>query len=164
MRMELMVSVKGHHYVVEDKKHSRLLYTIKKKGLGSSKYLLLDASKYQLYTFTKTVEDKKPTFIISNNDIPRIRLTVKSLFLDPSISVTGKDTAKQPVNFLLASKDHKEFTILRDETDVGKLSVHLTVSGELQYELHIEDKIFDDFIPLFAVAVDITFGEMNQGK
>ena len=146
MRMELMVSVKGHHYVVEDKKHSRLLYTIKKKGLGSSKYLLLDASKYQLYTFTKTVEDKKP------------------LFLDPSISVTGKDTAKQPVNFLLASKDHKEFTILRDETDVGKLSVHLTVSGELQYELHIEDKIFDDFIPLFAVAVDITFGEMNQGK
>ncbi len=162
--MELMVSVKGHNYTVEDKKHSRLLYTIKKKGIGMSKFLLLDASKYQLYTFTKIVEDKKPTFIISNNDIPIIRLSVKSLFLDPSIQISGKDTAGQPVDFVLASKDHKEFTILRGDKDVGNLSVLITVSGDLQYEMKIEDKIFDDFIPLFAVAVDITFGDMNKGK
>ena len=39
----------------------------------------------------------------------------------------------------------------------------LTPSGDFQYELEIENKIFDDFIPLFAVAIDLAFADMNRG-
>ena len=43
--MEITILVKGNKYTVQDKQE-RLLYSVKKKGFGS-KYLLLDASKYQ---------------------------------------------------------------------------------------------------------------------
>ena len=58
--MELMISVKGNKFTVTDKKQDRLLYTVKKKTFGG-RYLLLDASNYQLYTIVQTSDDKKPT-------------------------------------------------------------------------------------------------------
>ena len=33
--MELMITIKGNKYMVQDKKASRLLYTVKKKGFGA---------------------------------------------------------------------------------------------------------------------------------
>lgn len=162
--MELMISVKGNKYTVTDKKQQRLLYTIKKKAFVGGKYLLLDASNYQLYTIVQTSDDKKPMFSITHNDVSLMKLECKSLFLDPTIIVDGKDTAGTPIKYAITSKEHKDFQLLKDELPVGKLLVHITVSGELQYEIEIEDKVFDDYIPLFAIAVDITFGNMNRGR
>lgn len=162
--MELMISVKGNKFTVTDKKQQRLLYTIKKKAFGGGRYLLLDASNYQLYTIVQTSDDRKPTFSITHNDVSILKLECKSLFLDPTITVDGKDTAGSPIKYSILSKDHRDFQLLKDELPVGKLLVHITVSGELQYEITIEDKVFDDYIPLFAIAVDLTFGNMNKSK
>lgn len=162
--MELTISAKGHKYTVTDKKQSRLLYTIKKKAFGGNRYLLLDASNYQLYTIVQTSDDRKPTFSITHNDVAIMNLECKSLFLDPTISVEGKDTSGAMVNYAIASKDHRDFQLLKDGLNVGRLSVLITVSGDLQYEISIEDRFFDDYIPLFAIAVDATFGDMNKSK
>lgn len=160
--MEITILVKGNNYTVQDKQE-RLLYSVKKKGFGS-KYLLLDASKYQLYTLSKTTEDRKPVFVISHNDRPILSLTCKSLFLDPTINVKGKDNTGENIQYAIASKDHRDFTLIKDDKEVGTLKTLLTIAGELQYEMEISDKVFDDYIPFFAVAVDLTFGDMNKGK
>lgn len=162
--MELTVTIKGSKFIVQDKKLSRLLYTVKKKGFGAGKYVLMDASNYNLYSFVQTGDDRKPTFSILNNDVPLMNLACKSLFLDPTITVSGKDTGGSTVDIAITSKDHKFFRIVKDGADVGTLKVLLTISGDLQYEIAIEDKIFDDYIPLLAVAADITFGDMNKSK
>lgn len=160
--MELTISVKGNKYTVQDKGQARVLYTVKKKGFGAGRYILLDASNYNLYSLVQTGEDRKPSFIITHNDISIMQLTCKSMFLDPTINIEGKDISKNPVKYSLASKDHRNFEILREETKVGAIITKVTMAKDLQYELEIENKIFDDYIPLFAVAVDLTFGDMNK--
>lgn len=163
--MELMITVKGtNKFTVTDKKQQRLLYTIKKKAFGGSRYLLLDASNYQLYTIVQMNEDRKPTFAITHNDAEIMKLECKSLFLDPTITVEGKDTAGSVISYAITSKEHRDFQLLKDGLNVGKLVVHTNTAGDLQYEIGIEDKVFDDYIPLFAIAVDLTFGDMNKSK
>ncbi len=49
--MELIISVKGNKYTVQDKGQSRVLYTVKKKGLGVGRYVLLYKSKYNFQQF-----------------------------------------------------------------------------------------------------------------
>lgn len=160
--MELIISVKGNKYTVQDKGQARSLYTVKKKGFGAGRYVLLDASNYNLYSLVQTGEDRKPSFIITHNDISIMQLSCKSMFLDPTISVDGKDLSKNAVKYTLASKDHRDFEILREDEKVGSIITKVTMAKDLQYELEIENKIFDDYIPLFAVAIDLTFGEMNK--
>ncbi|MBR6385802.1 MAG: hypothetical protein IKS03_06770 [Ruminococcus sp.] len=176
--MELIISSKGHKYFVTDKK-GRPLYSVKKKGFGAGKYVLLDARNYHLYSLVSVGEERKPAFNISHNDRGIIGLTCKSMFLDPTIIVKGKDTSGSEVNYALASKDHRNFDIIipqppkedseedeessEDEGKVGSIKTMLTASGDFQYEIEIENKIFDDFIPLFAVAIDLAFGDMNRG-
>ncbi|MBR1591733.1 MAG: hypothetical protein IJ666_01835 [Ruminococcus sp.] len=179
--MELIISSKGHKYFVTDKK-GRTLYSVKKKGFGAGRYVLLDASDYHLYSLTSVGEERKPVFNISHNDRGIISLTCKSMFLDPTIIVNGKDTSGTDVKYELASKDHKDFAILMgieekkeesdeeenkekksdDERKVGGIKTIRTATGDLQYEIEIDNKIFDDFIPLFAVAIDLAFGEKNR--
>ena len=156
--MELMINTKGSKYTAVDKKE-RLLYTVKKKGFGAPRYVLLDASNYQLYSLLQTGEDRKPTFTLTHNEATFINLTCKSLFLDPTIIAEGKG-----MNYQIASKDHRDFNIIKDDVVIGSIKTLLTVSGELQYEVVVEDKYFDDYIILFAVAVDRTFGDMNKSK
>ncbi len=156
--MDLVVLTKGNKYVVEDKK-SRLLYTVKKKGFGNSKFVLLDSSNYNLYTLLQTGEERKPSFSIVLNDATFMTITCKSLFLDPTIICEGKN-----MTFTLASKDRREFTILSGDDKKGSISTRTSVSGDLQYDITVEDKIFDDYIPLFAVIIDRAFGVMNKQK
>ncbi len=156
--MDLVVLTKGNKYIVEDKK-SRLLYTVKKKGFGNSKFVLLDSSNYNLYTLLQTGEERKPSFSIVLNDVTFMTITCKSLFLDPTIICEGKD-----MKFTLASKDRREFTILSGDDKKGSISTRISVSGDLQYDITVEDKIFDDYIPLFAVIIDRAFGVMNKQK
>ncbi len=154
--MDLVVITKGNKYIVEDKK-SRLLYTVKKKGFGNSKSVLLDASNYNLYTLLQTGEERKPSFVIVLNDATFMTISCKSLFLDPTIICKAKD-----MTFTLASKDRREFSILLDNDKKGSISTRISVSGDLQYDITVEDKIFDDYIPLFAVIIDKAFGAMNK--
>jgi hypothetical protein len=62
----------------------------------------------------------------------------------------------------LVSKDRREFDIIFTDKNIGHISTKVGVTGELQYDIDIENKFFDDYIPLFAVAIDRTFGEMNK--
>lgn len=154
--MELIIFIKNGKYIVQDKKQ-RTIYTVKKKGLGNGRLALYDASNYRLYSLIQTGEDRKPTFTITHNDASFVRVSCKSLFLDPTLTFKCKDATYE-----LASTDHKNFTFLKEGTEQGKLTTAMSVSGELQYSFEINDKIFDDYFVLFAVAVDKTFGEINR--
>lgn len=160
--MELLISFKNNRYVVQDKKHQRQIYTVKKKGFGIGRYVLIDPSNYLLYSFTQITEDRKPVFIISHNDASIMQLNCKSLFLDPTINVEGKDIQGDAVKYDIASKDHRSFDLIKEGKKVGFIKTNVTTTQELQYDVEIDDKEFDDYIPLFVVAVDITFGELNK--
>lgn len=155
--MELIVMPKGSKFIVQDKK-SRLLYTIKKKGFGV-KYNLLDASNYNLYTLTQLNEGKKPVFSIILNDDVFMKLSCESLFLDPTINGEGDG-----MRFSIASTDRKNFTIIKNDAKVGTIKTVQQLSGDLQYEIEIDNAAFDDYIPLFALALDISFGDINKNK
>ncbi|HRU97915.1 MAG TPA: hypothetical protein P5092_10865 [Ruminococcus sp.] len=154
--MELLISTKGNKYEVEDKSSGRNLYTVKRKGFGTTRYVLLDTSKYNLYSLVQTSEGQKPTFSLTHNDNRFMNISVKSLFLDPTIIAEGKE------NYEFISKDRREFRIMHNDKEVGTLKTLLTVGEELQYELTIEQKDFDDYIVLLVVAIDRTFGDMNR--
>ena len=160
--MELLISFKGGKYIVQDKAQGRQIYTIKKKGFGAGKYVLMDPSNYQLYSMTQFVTEQKPTFVISHNDNSILHLNCKSLFLDPTINVEGRDIQGTVIKYDIASKDHRNFDLLKEGIKVGYIKTNITVNQELQYDLEIDNKMFDDYIPLFALAVDLTFGEINR--
>lgn len=160
--MELLITANGNKYTIQDKGKGRTIYTVKKKGFGAGKYVLLDTSNYNLYSLVKTGEDRKPSFIITHNGAMLIQLSCKSMFLDPTINVKGKNLSKESVEYVITSKDRREFDIINNETSVGQIKTLRTMNNELQYEMEIENKIFDDYIPLFAVAVDLIFGELNK--
>lgn len=156
--MEMLVAPKGgSKYIVEDKTQ-RLLYTIKKKGFGQ-KFNLLDTSNYILYTIVQTGDDRKPAFIITLNDTTFLKLECKSLFLDPTIAAEGKN-----MKYALVSKDRRDFDIHLDDKIVGTIKTKVTMNNELHYDINIENTAFDDYIPLFAIAIDKTFGDMNKQK
>ena len=149
--MELNIASKGSKYLVQDKK-ARLLYTVKKKGFGTGQYNLMDASNYILYTLVQLTGDKKPSFSIILNDEVFLNVECKSMFLDPTITAEGNG-----MSYKLAS------IILNDAT-VGHIKTKIAISGDLQYDLDIENTAFVDYIPLFAVAIDKAFGSINKQK
>lgn len=155
MSMELLVIPKGNKYSVEDK-NQRLIYSAKKKGF-SKRYNLYDTSNYILYTLVQDGDDRKPTFAVLLNDSVFLKMECKSLFLDPTITAEGKD-----MKFAVASKDRRNFNIILNDNKVGTIQTKQTMSGEAHYDIDIENKYFDDYIPLFAVAIDRVFGEMNK--
>ena len=160
--MELFLVPKGSKFIVQDKK-KRLLYTVKKKAFGG-KFLLLDASGYELYSFINTVQGKKPEFNIILND--KIFMTIKclSVFLDPSIEFDYQEDKFKDIKYTLKSSDRKNFTLLRNNEEVGSVRTIVDMDKDLCYEISIEDQFFDDYIPLFALAVERTFGDMNKNK
>lgn len=160
--MELFLVPKGSKFIVQDKK-KRLLYTVKKKAFGG-KFLLLDASGYELYSFINTIQGKKPEFNIILND--KIFMTIKclSVFLDPSIEFNYQEDKFKDIKYTLKSSDRKNFTLLRNNEEVGYVRTIVDMDKDLCYEISIEDQFFDDYIPLFALAVERAFGDMNKNK
>lgn len=154
--MELIIAAKGNKYLVQDKK-SRLLYTVKKKGFGANRYNLLDASEYVLYTLNVMGDERKPSFNIILNDDLFLKMECKSMFLDPTITAEGKS-----MKYAVTSKDRKNFDIILNDAVIGHIATKTAVSGDLQYDLDIENTAFDDYIPLFAVAIDKAFGSINK--
>ena len=80
-----------------------------------------------------------------------------SMFLDPTIKVRHKT-----MHFEISSKDRKEFDIILDGNNVGHIQSLVGVNGEMQFHINVDNKAFDDYIPLFAVAIDKAFTEMNR--
>ena len=160
--MELFLVPKGSKFIVQDKK-KRLLYTVKKKAFGG-KFLLLDASGYELYSFINTIQGKKPEFNIILND--KIFMTIKclSVFLDPSIEFNYQEDKFKDIKYTLKSSDRKNLTLLRNNEEVGSVRTVVDMDKDLCYEISIEDQFFDDYIPLFALAVERAFGDMNKNK
>jgi hypothetical protein len=66
------------------------------------------------------------------------------------------------MNFEINSKNRKDFEIILDGKKVGNIQTLVAVTGDLQYHIDVENTAFDDYIPLFAVAIDRAFGEMNK--
>ncbi|MCR5599565.1 MAG: LURP-one-related family protein [Ruminococcus sp.] len=153
--MEIQVSGKNGKYTVVDK-NGKLLYNVKKKGFGA-KFNLMDINNYNLYTLVQTGSSKSPTFTIILNDNVFMVMQCTSLYLDPSFKVRHKT-----MNFEINSKNRKDFDIILDGKNVGSIKTLVAVTGDLQYHVTIENTAFDDYIPLFAVAVDRAFGEMNK--
>ena len=156
--MELIITAKGNKYSVQDRKN-RLLYTVKKKGLGMTRFVLLDASNYHLYSIIQDGDERKPSFHLTHNDNLLMTLMCRSLFLDPTIIVENKE-----IHYQIASKDRKNFEIIMDGEVKGTIKTLFTASGDFQYELEIDNKVFDDYLVLFVVAVDRTFSEINKSN
>ena len=86
-----------------------------------------------------------------------MRINCKSKFLDPTIECKSND-----VSYKLVSKNSRDFTIMEGDEEKGTIETSVSVSGELQYDIDINDKIFDDYIPLFAIVIDKIFGDANR--
>lgn len=155
--MKLFVIPKGSKFVVNDDKDKRL-YTVKKKAFGN-KFVLLDQNEYELYSLEQTENGKKPIFEIVLNDSSFLFMRCLSVFLDPSFECYGNG-----MNFLLKSKDRKNFEMVKDGHNVGYMKTVTMMTGELQYEIEIQNIDFDDYIPLFAIAIDKAFGDINKSK
>ncbi|MDE6834792.1 MAG: hypothetical protein K2J39_11190 [Ruminococcus sp.] len=155
--MELIILIKGNNkYIVEDKK-SRTLYSIKKKGFGSNNRLvLLDASNYHLYTLLASSTDSLSYSIILNDDV-FMNLQCKNKFYEPMIECRGND-----ITYKLTTENKRDFAIMLNDEKKGSIETVVSASGELQYELEIDDKLFDDYIPLFAVFIDKIYGDANR--
>lgn len=125
---------------------------------------MLDASGYELYSFINTIQGKKPEFNIILND--KIFMTIKclSVFLDPSIEFNYQEDKFKDIKYTLKSSDRKNFTLLRNNEEVGSVRTIVDMDKDLCYEISIEDQFFDDYIPLFALAVERAFGDMNKNK
>ena len=153
--MEMQVAGKNGKYTVTDK-DGKSIYNIKKKGFGA-KFNLMDLNNYNLYTLVQSGSAKSPTFTIILNDNVFMILQCTSLYLDPSFKVRHKT-----MQFEINSKNRKDFEIILDGKKVGSIQTLTAVTGDLQYHIDIENTAFDDYIPLFAVAIDRAFGEMNK--
>ncbi len=157
--MELLVTSKGSgKYIVTDSKE-REIYTITKarKLFGSPITTLHDASGYALYTMKRISAGKKPEYEIQLNDRFFMKVLCKSMFIDPSIQFETVESIYE-----LKGKDQKHFILYKNETEIGTLDTAKLVNNDLVYKLVFGDQYFDDFFPLFAVAADKCFGEMNK--
>jgi len=159
--MDLIIISKGNKYNIQDQK-GRLLYTVKKKAFSSGKFILYDSSDYALYSFRLTGSSdggKKPEYSIILNEKTFMEVICKSLFLDPSFECVGKAISDK---YDLLSTNRRDFKMVKNGTEIGSISTKTSANGDLQYDLSIEDREFDDYIPLFAVIIDQTFGDMNK--
>ena len=155
--MKLVMVPKGSKFhVINDRE--RTVYTIKKKKLGAAKYILIDKNGYVLYVLQPNVGGKRPSFKVYLNDKVILDIVCTSMFLEPTIKTTGEGR-----NYLIKTADRKEFEIIAEDKNIGhvigNIKTLVLMSGDRQVELEVEDKRYDDVMPLLALAVDLTFSQ-----
>lgn len=148
--MVLYIIPKGSKYNVQDEK-GRIIYTIKKKDFGG-KMQLFDASGYEMYTMTSDFSQKHPSFDILLDGNPYIMVKCKPRFLDPSIVGQGNMGT-----YWLKSQDRMRFELTKDDVNIGSILSQPMPKGDVQFEMTINDKEFDDALVLFAVCIDFSF-------
>ena len=149
--MELMIIPKGSGKfdVVDGKGRKIYSVTKKRKLMGNPITTLHDASGYALYTMVRTASGKKPSFQIIFNDALFMTVQCKSLYVDPSILYEG-----DPGKFELKGKSAADMELKTNNQVIGGVVTEQQSNGNPKYKLTIDDQYFDDYIPLFAVAVD----------
>lgn len=155
----LNILPKGNKWLVTDSKE-RVIYTIK-KNVSGGKFTLIDASGYKLYYVTFNKKEKKPVFKFFLNDNNIFDLKCTSIFLEPSFE--GKGNMGE---FKITSADRRDFNLfdVTRNRDMGEILVCETEKGNLPYEIRMDEKYFDDFVPLFAVCIDQVYGELNKAQ
>lgn len=152
--MELIIIPKGSgKYTVTDPKE-RTIYTVtkKRKLIGNPITTLHDASGYALYTMVRRESGMKPSFQIIFNDALFMKVKCTSLYVDPCVVFEGDDGTYE-----LKGKSHDKLELKKDGTVIGSLITEAQANGEPKYTLTVENKFFDDVIPLFAVSIDKCF-------
>ena len=76
------------------------------------------------------------------------------MFLEPSIEVTGENR-----KYTIKSTDRKDFNILLNGEKIGRIKILSLMNEDRQVEMEVEDKRFDDAMPLFALATELTFSQ-----
>lgn len=155
--MKLVMVPKGSKFpVINDRE--RMVYTIKKKKLGAAKYVLIDKNGYVLYVLQPNVGGKRPSFKVYLNDKVILDIVCTSMFLEPTIEITGEGR-----KYSIKTDDRKEFDIFTEDKNIGHVIGHIKIvvlmSGDRQIELEVEDKRYDDAMPLLALAVELTFAQ-----
>lgn len=113
---------------------------------------LFDASGYEMYTMTSDFSQKHPSFDILLDGNPYIMVKCKSRFLDPSIVGQGNMGT-----YWLKSQDRMRFELTKDDVNIGSILSQPMPKGDVQFEMTINDKEFDDALVLFAVCIDFSF-------
>ncbi|MCR5718059.1 MAG: hypothetical protein K6F80_03365 [Oscillospiraceae bacterium] len=159
MAMDLVILPKGSgKYDILDTK-DRIIYTVtkKKRLIGNPITTLHDASGYALYRLIRTEFGKKPAFQIVFNEKAFMAVKCESLFVDPTITFNGGS-----YRYELRGKDSRELKLFSYKDEIGTLITERQANNEPKYRLSVENKYFDDFIPLFAVVADKCFNGTNK--
>ncbi len=157
--MELIIIPTGQgKYTITDAK-DRKIYSVtkKKKFVGTPITTLHDASGYALYTLIRTESGVKPAFQIIFNDAVFLFARCRSLYVDPAIDLEGEGGS-----FTLTGREHAHLKIKIDKTEIGSIDTEKQTNNQPKYILHMDDKYYDDFVPLFAVVVDKCFNGTNK--
>lgn len=152
--MELIIIPKGAgKYDVTDTKE-RMIYTVakKKKLIGFPITTLYDPSGYRLYSLQRTEAGNKPAFQILFNEKVFMAVKCESLYVDPTITFNGGSYA-----FELRGKTQQNLTLYSRKDEIGSLVTEKQANGEPKYTMTIENKYYDDFLPLFGVVADKCF-------
>lgn len=153
--VDLNVIPKGNKYIVLDNKE-RTIYNIK-TGMGGKMHLI-NSGGYKLFYFTCEKKGKKPAFTVYNDGKVIFTAECTSLFLDPGIAIRGERASLDVV-----SHDRQEFKIMYGENQVGTVTSSQEEKKEVTYLIEIDEKYFDDYIPLLAVFIDMSFSKINKG-
>ena len=159
MAMELVILPKGSgRYEVLDAKE-RVIYTVSKKKrlIGNPISTLHDASGYALYRLVRTESGKKPAFQIIFNEAAFMAVKCESLFVDPTITFNGGSH-----RYELKGKDQRRLTLYSYKDEIGTLITERQANNEPKYLLSVDNKYFDDYIPLFAIVADKCFSGTNK--
>lgn len=154
--MELYVLLKGNEkYLITDRK-DRKIYSVDKKRF-SKQVILHDASGYALYSLLQLTTGMKPSFRVDFNDEPFMKINCKSIFLDPSLECEGRG-----MKYVIKSQDRKNFEIHKNGVKIGTMVAEKQTNNEPIYHIDVDNKAYDDYIPLFAVCADKCFSELNK--
>lgn len=157
--MELIIIPMGAgKFTVTDEK-DRKMYSVtkKRKLIGNPITTLHDASGYALYTMVRTASGIKPAFQIVFNDELFLTVQCKSLYVDPCITFTG-----QGGDFELKGKSADDLVLRAGSEEIGVLKTERQTNNDPKYVLTVDNRRFDDFLPLFAVAADKCFNGKNK--
>lgn len=155
IKLKLTMVPKGSKFPVLNDRE-RTVYTIRRRRFGTTRYTLMDKNGYVLYVLQPNVGGKRPSFKVYLNEKMILDIVCKSMFLEPTIEVTGEDR-----KYIIKSIDRIDFDIFSKEDKIGDLKVLELLSGDRQIEFEIEGKRYDDVMPLFALAVELTFYQDN---
>ena len=157
--MELIViPTGGGKYSITDTKDRKIYSVTKKRKLvGNPITTLHDASGYELYTMIRTEAGKRPSFQIIFNDALFMRVKCRSLFVDPCVLFEG-----ETLSYELKGREYKHLKLRCQGELAGELVTEIQPNNEPKYRLTVDDRFYDDYIPLFAVAADKCFNGTNK--